>query len=472
MTGDVLLCWHAHRAGPTVMEHAVQALLDNGHPIEKVLCLVQADHRTSHIPASVKRAVVECIPIKISDPTDHRAIYDAIRGSVLPRLERLSVPLHINVSPGTPAMHAVWLLLEAGGAFPDGTRLWSTQRPDGKGATRLSSVEFGVSTWLSEFRAQERRAPKLAAYEPDARSPARRQALEQLARYARVRGAPLLIYGERGVGKTRLVEAHVCVLKGHKELTKLACGDVTTEKAPTLFFGNSATSSTGGVPKQKGLFERANGGILFLDGVHDLPRAAQRLLVGVLQGHRRIWRPLDQDEETEAEFDLVCTTNLSPRELEERLDPDFFDRISHLTVEFPPLRECPEDLAEDWRRVWREVNFARSGHAPWSDELERVLLSSDLTRNLRDLQRLAALIVAHLPNGAWTSKHIDAALRDWSDARTQNISEFGFGDGSRNERLKWFRRRLAIWAKSRFGTWSEAARYLKCDEKTLREDAK
>jgi MoxR-like ATPase len=46
-----------------------------------------------------------------------------------------------------------------------------------------------------------------------AASPARRQALEKLKRYAGVSGAPLLLLGERGVGKTRLVETFIATLK-------------------------------------------------------------------------------------------------------------------------------------------------------------------------------------------------------------------------------------------------------------------
>lgn len=46
-----------------------------------------------------------------------------------------------------------------------------------------------------------------------------------------------------------------------------------------------------------------------------------------------------------------------------------------------------------------------------------------------------------------------------------------FGGGSRRELVWRFRRRLALRAKERYGTWREAAVALDCDEKTLRQDA-
>src|SRR4051794_19540518 len=53
-------------------------------------------------------------PVKVSDPTDYAAIFaivDAELGSVvrLPRTEREELCVHL--SPGTPAMAAIWLLL-------------------------------------------------------------------------------------------------------------------------------------------------------------------------------------------------------------------------------------------------------------------------------------------------------------------------------------------------------------------------
>lgn len=186
-----LLCWHAERAGIEVLESAIKALQNRRIDIDRVLYLVQAE-RTPDVPTTVGQAVVESIDIPLDDPTQHAVIYEQMRDRVLPRLRNLRGGLHINVSPGTPAMHSVWLMLHAGGALPEGTQLWSSQVSRETSRVRIDPVNFSVTTYLAEIQRVARLQPQLAVYEAQARSPARRLALDHLARYARVLGAPLL----------------------------------------------------------------------------------------------------------------------------------------------------------------------------------------------------------------------------------------------------------------------------------------
>lgn len=95
---------------------------------------------------------------------------------------------------------------------------------------------------------------------------------------------------------------------------------------------------------------------------------------------------------------------------------------------------------------------------------------STLPRNLRDLQRLAAILVSTRREGPWPISLQRKALEEW---RIVGANALGaFGNGSRKERINWFRKRLAHWAKERWGTWEAAAVELNCDESTLRTDQK
>jgi transcriptional regulator with GAF, ATPase, and Fis domain len=97
--------------------------------------------------------------------------------------------------------------------------------------------------------------------------------------------------------------------------------------------------------------------------------------------------------------------------------------------------------------------------------------------NLRDLQRLAALLMAW---GTASEGGIQAALQEWEKwgkeaglkDPVQIAQDAAFGHGTRDARLHQFRARLANWAKGQYGTWKQAAKVLGCDEKTLREDEK
>ena len=463
-----LVCWHSDRAGAEVLQCAVASLRARRVRIDKVLYLLQK-RRHEDVSVSVPGVTVEKLPLALEDPTHHESVYRAVKDHVCPRL---SGTVHVNVSPGTPAMHAVWLVLLAGGRLPSSAQLWSSQRNPETGQVRIDPVEFPVTTYLAEVSRIARARPDDAVYEIDARSAARRDALERLARFARVPGAPLLVLGERGTGKTRVVETHVAALKRRAKVVTLACGGLDSALAESALFGHEKGAFTGAAADRRGLIAEAHGGILFLDEIQDLPRPAQRMLVRVLQDRRHRYRPVGSDHETEADVDLVCASNLTAAKLRERLDLDLYDRISLLTVELPALRQCREDLVDDWGRVWREL---RRGdelpvEAPWSDEIEHALSRSELAGNLRDLQRMASLVSAW-----WLGNPPVVALRhaveEWTRGEAVPHAEEGFGAGTRRDRVLWFTARMARWARGRWGTWSAAAAALGCDEKTLREDA-
>ncbi len=467
-----LLCWHAERAGLEVLQQAIRALRNRRIQIERVLYLVQAGRERS-TPNRVEDTSVEVITVPLDDPTQHAAIYEQLHALVLPRLRSIDGQLHINVSPGTPAMHSVWLLLHAGGAFPEGAQLWSSQYSRETMRTRIDPVDFSITTYLAEIHSLARAEPGLAVYEPQARSAARRLTFEHLARYARTIGAPLLILGERGTGKTRLVETIVATLKGRKKVVTVPCGGLDSALAESLLFGHRKGAFTGAAADRRGLLAEAGGGILFLDEVQDLPKQAQRKLVQVFQDRQRRYRPVGSDHEESVDVELVCASNLPVVELRGRLDADLFDRLSHLAVTVPPLRECRDDLEEDWARVWRELRQREDlpAEAPWSHELERALRRHPLPGNLRDLQRLAVLCMAW-----WASSDPSAGIRmalgEWQRLSSTPVPENdGFGEGSRMDRIRWFRGRLAHWAKEQHGTWAAAAAALACDEKTVRMDA-
>ncbi|MBK9032050.1 MAG: sigma-54-dependent Fis family transcriptional regulator [Myxococcales bacterium] len=467
--GETLVCWHSQRAGGDVLRHAVANLrADHKIAIDRVRYLIDGAAEDERAPR-LDGVAVELVRVPIQDPTRHHEVYEAVRRFVR---DALTGPVHVNVSPGTPAMHAVWLALYAGGALPVGSRLWSSQKLK-DGTTRIDEVDFRISTYLAEIRRSAEATPTTAQYDLEARSMARRDAFERLARYGRLAGAPLLVLGERGTGKSRLVEAVIAKLR-QRPVTTVACGSLDSNLADSLLFGHQKGAFTGAAEKRAGLLQQSDGGLLFLDEVQDLPRTTQRRLVRFLQDRRRRFRPLGADKEVEVDVEVVCASNLPLPELRAQLDSDLFDRIGHLIVEVPPLRSCREDLVDDWRRVWRELrpDGDTAPEAPVTSELEALFATHGFPGNLRDLQRLAYLIAAWAPSSS-QSAAIPMAIAEWSrrDGGGTTQSD-AFGQGTRTERVRWFHRELARWALREHGTWIKAARALGCDEKTLRADAK
>lgn len=470
-TTSTLLTWHSANHGEEVLRSAVALLAKQRVRVEHVMYLVQKRAKVQ-VPPTVEDASVQPITLDIDDPTDHAAIYSAFREEVLPAIRDIE-DLHINVSPGTPAMHAVWLILHAGGSFPASTRLWSSQFDPERKERRISPVRFEINSYLAEVRRGRSLRPQMAQYELEARSAARREAFERLGLYGRVPGAPLLVLGERGTGKTRLVETVVSDAKG-KKVVSIACGGVDPNLAESTLFGHVRGAFTGADKERPGLIAAAKGKILFLDEVQDLPRTVQRKLVRVLQDRQRRYSPVGSDEERSSDFDVVCASNRSLSELQGLLDADLFDRLAHLVVTIPPLRDCRDDLLDDWREVWRELraDASTTDEAPWDTVLARALVDDPLSGNFRDLQRLALLCMA------WSvpihgSKAMTTAIREWRASRcdAEIAGHLRFYRGTREQRTREFQKDLAIWAKERFTTWKKAADELHCNEKTLRDDA-
>lgn len=190
------LCWR-DIGGPEgdeerrVLEDTLRALERDLHPI---------------CPEVIK------LPWKTTTPpTDHAAIRpfaeEALRRA---RADNPDAHVYIHVSAGTPAMHAVWLVLGTT-SFIDGQvsvihGIEAKHRE--RGASPVAHVNFELDTWLRRYRQARPQAPRDdddgQVWDPSrVRSPALRAALAAVERFAPLR-VPVLILGERGTGKTTL----------------------------------------------------------------------------------------------------------------------------------------------------------------------------------------------------------------------------------------------------------------------------
>lgn len=159
--------------------------------------------------------------------------------------------------------------------------------------------------------------------------------------------ASVVLLGETGTGKELLAKAiHRNSKRVDLPFLVLNCSSYNNnaDLLESELFGHLKGSFTGAEKDKKGIFEKANGGTVFLDEIHNLCLDAQAKLLRVLQ-ENKIRRVGDFIEKT-VEFTLVCAAKPELIELVNAKNflPDLYYRIVLLDIKIPPLRERNEDI--------------------------------------------------------------------------------------------------------------------------------
>ena len=202
---------------------------------------------------------------------------------------------------------------------------------------------FGQQALLdARVRAASEGAPPATIVARDPKMAAVLKLIERVAPTA----MSVLIEGESGVGK-ELVARAIHERGAAHDLSFLA---VNTAALPdslleSELFGHKRGAFTGADRDRKGIFEQAAGGTVFLDEIGLMSPSFQSKLLRVLQ--ERTVVPLGTSDSVAVDFRLVAATS---HNLRERMDKgefreDLYYRLRVVTIDVPPLRERPGEIA-------------------------------------------------------------------------------------------------------------------------------
>ncbi len=171
-------------------------------------------------------------------------------------------------------------------------------------------------------------------------------ALDQVSRLAGI-NRPVLVLGERGTGKELAAERlHYLSGRWDAPLLKVNCAAIADSLLESELFGHEAGAFTGATRTQRGRFERADGGSLFLDEVATMsPRLQEKLLRLVEYGE---FERLGGQQTLQVDVRVIAATNADLQALAAQglFRSDLLDRLSFDIVHLPALRQRGEDIPE------------------------------------------------------------------------------------------------------------------------------
>lgn len=166
-----------------------------------------------------------------------------------------------------------------------------------------------------------------------------------LAQKVAVTNTTVLLTGETGTGKEVFAQAiHQGSPRKERSFVAINCAAFTKDLLENELFGHRAGAFTGATKDQRGLFEEAHAGTIFLDEIGEMAIELQAKILRVLETGEFL--KVGDTKPTKVDVRIIAATN---RDLEVEIESDHFRsdlfyRLSVFTIQLPSLRERVQDI--------------------------------------------------------------------------------------------------------------------------------
>lgn len=171
-----------------------------------------------------------------------------------------------------------------------------------------------------------------------------RAVFEQVRQVAPL-NSPVLLLGETGTGKEVIAHAiHNLSKRREGPFIQINCGAIPDTLIDSELFGHEKGAFTGATFQQRGRFERAHRGTIFLDEVGELPPDVQIRLLRVLQ--ERYIERVGGEEPIKIDIRVIAATHQDLISMigRGRFREDLYYRLRVFPIHIPPLRERLSDV--------------------------------------------------------------------------------------------------------------------------------
>jgi len=211
----------------------------------------------------------------------------------------------------------------------------------------------------------------------------------QLSKLAKV-PTTVLIQGESGTGKELVARAIYNLSELSGPFISVNCGGIEANLMKSELFGHKKGSFTGAQNDRAGLFKKAEGGILFLDELAELPMDIQVLLLRTLQLGEIM--PVGADMPEIVHTRVVAATHRNLRDMVEKgtFRNDLYQRLKGISLMVPPLRERKSDILPLMTFFMKKYNERLGTHfKDFSDAARKNLMEFNYQQgNVRELEHI------------------------------------------------------------------------------------
>lgn len=235
--------------------------------------------------------------------------------------------------------------------------------------------------------------------------------------------ASVLITGESGVGKELVAKAiHEQSPRKNMPLITVHCAALSESLLESELFGHEKGAYTGADNIQKGRFELANGGTIFLDEIGEINLSTQVKLLRVLQD-KTIER-VGAENTISIDVRVVAATN---KNLEEevkagRFREDLYYRLNVVRIEMPSLKDRKDDIPLLMHSFLREFNLENQKNIKGFDNHSKsAMLKYSWPGNIRELRNCVESAVVMCTSDEITIQDLPSSIRASSEEKVISI---------------------------------------------------
>ncbi len=369
--------------------------------------------------------------IQLADPWDFEEVYEKFYDYARrPCFHNEHTRYYVHMSTGSHVEQICLFLLAESRHLP--AKLIQTTPKEGhvrhskdpKGTHNVIDLDLSRYDKLAKrFETERQNDLSFLKQGIDTNNAAFNKLIETIERVAVRSADPILLTGPTGAGKSQLAK-QIYLLKKQSNKIKgkfvaVNCATLGGDLAKSALFGHRKGSFSGAGADHDGFLKEADGGIVFLDEIGELPLEAQAMLLKAIE--EKTFRPLGASKDEHSDFQLICGTN---RDLGDaaKFRPDLLSRINLWSFRLPGLADRREDIEPNLEYELSRFSEKTGKHFSFSKEARARFLAFALDPanrwdgNFRDLNAMVVRMCTLSEGGRITEDLVEEEIERCRDA--------------------------------------------------------